>query len=81
MTNDLDSIFRQYYGENYDKAMRLAKDSREEMRRDFLKKYPDVQIPYPQVQIPFPKSHQKIPSDKTHQYPKRWKRQRWKLTI
>ena len=39
-----DSIFRQYYGKNYDKAMRVAKDTREEMRRDFLKKYPDADI-------------------------------------
>ena len=31
-------------GKNYDKAMRLAKDVREEMRRDFLKKYPDADI-------------------------------------
>ncbi len=39
-----DSIFQQYYGKNYDKAMRLAKDTREEMRRDFPKKYPDADI-------------------------------------
>ncbi len=39
-----DTIFRQYYGENNDKAMRLAKDERDEMRRDFLKKFPDADI-------------------------------------
>ncbi len=39
-----DSIFRQYYRKHYDKAMRLAKDAREEMRRDFLRKYPNVDI-------------------------------------
>ena len=39
-----DSIFQQYYGKNYDKAMRLAKDTREEIRRDFPKKYPDADI-------------------------------------
>ena len=39
-----DSIFRQYYGKNYDTAMRLAKDTREEMMRDFLKKYPNADI-------------------------------------
>ena len=39
-----DSIARQYYGKNYDKAMRLVKNTREEMRRDFLKKYPDADI-------------------------------------
>ena len=39
-----DSIFRQYYGENYDKAMRLADDARKEMRRGFLKKCPDTDI-------------------------------------
>ena len=37
-----DSIFR--HGENYDKARRLTKDTKEEMRRDFLKKYPDADI-------------------------------------
>ncbi len=39
-----DSVARQYYGKNYDKAMRIAKYTREEMRRDFLKKYPDADI-------------------------------------
>ncbi len=40
----LDSIFRQYNGKNYDKAMRLTKDMREEMKRDFLNKYRNVDI-------------------------------------
>ena len=44
MTDTFDSIARQYYGKNYDKAMRLAKDTREEMKRDFLNKYPNANI-------------------------------------
>ena len=39
MTDILDSFFRQY-----DKAVRLDDDAREEMTRDFLKKYPDTDI-------------------------------------
>ncbi len=38
----MDTIFRQYYGENYNKAMRLADGVREEMRMDILKKYPNT---------------------------------------
>ncbi len=33
-----------YYGKNYDKAMRLSEGVKEEMRRDFLKKYPNADI-------------------------------------
>ncbi len=44
MADTLDSIERQYYAENYDKAMRLAKDARDEMGREFLKKYPNADI-------------------------------------
>ena len=39
-----DNIAQQYYGKNYDKAMRLTKDTREKMRRDVLKRYPDTDI-------------------------------------
>ncbi len=44
MTDTFDSIARQYYGENYGKAMRLSEGVEEEMRRDFLKKYPNADI-------------------------------------
>ncbi len=39
-----DNIAQQYHGKNYDKAMRLTKDTREKMRRDVLKRYPDTDI-------------------------------------
>ncbi len=50
-----DSIFRQYFGKNYDKAMRLAKDTREDIRRDVLKKYPNADIDKFRFEVPVDK--------------------------
>ena len=36
--------YRQYYGENYDKALRNLRSTKKRLRDDFLKKYPNANI-------------------------------------
>ena len=36
--------YRQYYGENYDKALKNLRSTKKRLRDDFLKKYPNANI-------------------------------------
>ena len=39
-----ENSYRQYYGENYDKALRNLRSTKESLRNDFKKKYPNANI-------------------------------------
>ena len=40
----MDDLTRKYYGKNYDKAMKTAKQVKIRMKNDFLKKYPNADL-------------------------------------
>ena len=44
MSNDAEKMLRQYYGNNYDKAVRNTKLGIERAKSDFKRRYPNADI-------------------------------------